>query len=319
MKEKIISSLMSLTLAVSCFVPAYAGTWEKKTHNDNSVTWKYKQDNGTYFCNDWKQINGDWYHFSGPIMEADRAIYTENNGFHVYGAPVYYVGSDGKWITQGGFYKESNGNLIFIDSTGKIVPGFFMVDDVLYYVNFSNTDGYTISSIIPTYRAKRSAKLISKDGKEYTLNYIYDGGKVLDLDGTPISESDPEDDNFFSTIKYLPKYNSQGQLVGAIQNSNSSGAENNKQTNSARNKIIGKWYGLYMNSNTAGIITSSTIAGVPYTVIEDKGDSIIIETNENGYKERHMYTNFTGSTMTGYLYNPVTGSYTGGSTLTKAN
>ena len=39
-------------------------------------------------------------------------------------------------------------------------------------------------------------------------------GKVLKEDGTPFSA----DDEIFSQIKYLPKYDSKGNLLGAIQN-----------------------------------------------------------------------------------------------------
>ena len=54
---------MSLTLAVSCFIPAYAGTWKKETYTDVIYGWSYKQDDGTYAKKGWKQIDGDWYYF----------------------------------------------------------------------------------------------------------------------------------------------------------------------------------------------------------------------------------------------------------------
>ena len=100
---------------------------------------------------------------------------------------------------------------------------------------------------------------------------------------------------------------------------NSSGAWTNNKGNSAQSKLIGKWYGLYMDTSKSGIITSNTIAGIPYIVVEDNGDSLIIEINENGYKEKHMYNNFTENTAMGYLYNPARGYYTGGTLITKAN
>lgn len=46
------------------------------------------------------------------------------------------------------------------------------------------------------------------------MKIIINGGKPLKEDGTPFSA----DDEFFSEIKYLPKYDSKGNLVGAIQN-----------------------------------------------------------------------------------------------------
>lgn len=218
-KKKIFTALLSLLILCSS-TSVFAGTWEKKVYNDGTYSWKYKQDDGVYVAKGWKQIDGDWYYFRGKSMLTNHICYTldETGVFHKYGAPAYYVGSDGKWVTQGGFYSDEYGQAVFLDSDGVVATDFFMVDDVLYHVDVSNTGGYTIHSINTTYRGEASDKFQCADGKERTLHYIKDGGKVLDLDGTPISESDPEDENFFSLIKYIPKYNSQGQLVGEIRN-----------------------------------------------------------------------------------------------------
>ena len=89
-------------------------------------------------------------------------------------------------------------------------------------------------------------------------------------------------------------------------------------TNSAQSKLIGKWYGLYSDYNKVGEITSNTIAGIPYTVIEDDGDSLVIETNENGYKERRKFTNIEEDKATLYLYNEYRDWYSGGTPITRA-
>lgn len=41
-------------------------------------------------------------------------------------------------------------------------------------------------------------------------------GKILDKDGRPFSA----DSELYTQIKYLPKYDSKGNLIGAIQNPN---------------------------------------------------------------------------------------------------
>ena len=89
-----------------------------------------------------------------------------------------------------------------------------MVDNVLYYVPVTSVDGYTINSINTTYRGETKDKFMGKDNKEHTLDYIKDAGKVLELDGNPIKS----DDKFYQLIKYLPKYDSKGNFLGAIQN-----------------------------------------------------------------------------------------------------
>ena len=61
-RKKIFSIILSAMLLLQP-ISAYAGTWEKSTSSSGSVLWKYKQDNGTYINNGWKQINGDWYYF----------------------------------------------------------------------------------------------------------------------------------------------------------------------------------------------------------------------------------------------------------------
>ena len=144
-------------------------------------------------------------------MEANTTIRSKDaNGLELYDQPAYYVGSDGKMV-KGGFYKESDKYSVFTDTTGKLVTGFFMVDGTLYYV--TNEYG-KFSGITTTYRDETRTKFQCADGKERTLHHIYDGGKVLELDGNPIKS----DDKFYQLIKYLPKYDSKGNFLGAIQN-----------------------------------------------------------------------------------------------------
>ena len=214
MKKKILSLLIAYIM-ITPITSVFAGTWVNKgTDYKNGTRWKYMNDDGSYIKNGWQLIDGEWYHFSQGAMEYDEKIYIEeNNGRHKYGAPVYFVGSDGKMI-KCGWYKYFDKYLIFADSTGKLVTGFFMVDDVLYYIDVSSIDGYTVGDLTTTYRAKRREIFQGVDGKEHTLDYIRDGGKVLELDGNPIRE----DDKFWDLIPYIPKYNSQGILVGEIKN-----------------------------------------------------------------------------------------------------
>lgn len=211
--KKISAIILSLFLITSNSI-AYAGTWEHKYVEANGHSfWKYKNDDGTY-ANRWKQIDGDWYYFSSQSMNTNDEIATKTlgDGLPDFNYPTYFVGADGKMI-KGGFCKVyDNNHLMFADSTGKIIRGFFMVNDVLYYVSTSPGNSATI---MPNYRDDNMrTKFQCVDGKERSLHYIYDGGKVLELDGNPIKS----DDRFYQLIKYLPKYDSKGNFLGAIQN-----------------------------------------------------------------------------------------------------
>lgn len=50
--------------------------------------WKFKQEDGTYVTNAWKQVDGKWYYFNeSSLMVTDQAT-----------PDGYYVNADGVWI-----------------------------------------------------------------------------------------------------------------------------------------------------------------------------------------------------------------------------
>ena len=215
MKFKKISTLiLTITLAFSS-VTAFAGTWKQSgTDYKGAPAWKYRNDDGSLVKEGWKLIDGDWYYFSFGTMEHDEYIYEElSNGLNDQSKPVYCVGSDGKMV-KGGWYKENDKDSVFTDKDGKIVAGFFFVNDVLNFVGESQVDGYTISPVETTFRGEFWERFQGVDGKTHKLHFIYDGGKVLELDGNPIKA----DDAFYKTIPYIPKYDLQGNLVGELKN-----------------------------------------------------------------------------------------------------
>lgn len=213
MKKKLLA-LLTATFIIIPNATTFAGTWESKVVNSGRTFWKYKNDDASYIQNGWQFIDGEWYHFENGHMECNETIYSKSsNGMTDLTKPKYFVGADGKMI-KNGWYKENDNYSWFVDNEGKIVEGFFMVDGVLYK-NVDSTEGSgTTRAINTTYRGKKREKFMGVDGKEHTLDYIRDGGKVLELDGNPIRE----DDKFWDLIPYIPKYNSQGILVGEIKN-----------------------------------------------------------------------------------------------------
>ena len=92
--------------------------WSKKDGH-----WLYQLEDGSHIVNEWKQINGTWYHF-------------DNSG-----------------VMQTGWVKE-NGTWYYLNQSGAMETGWFTVSDKWYYANESgalaiNTttpDGYTVNA-----------------------------------------------------------------------------------------------------------------------------------------------------------------------------
>ena len=92
---------------------------------------------------------------------------------------------------------------------------------------------------------------------------------------------------------------------------NSSGAWVGSSSVNMGDKILGRWYGLYMDRSVPDSITKNTICGNVYNIVEDRGDSLIIDVYYNdGTSDRHMIHYIDENTMTMYLYNNYTKIYT---------
>ena len=208
MKRRLLCSIISLGLLIVSSTTVFAGTWEQGYSIFGKYGWLYKQDDGSYLKTGWVQDKGKWYHFSLGKMDADWIVKSETEGdgssnYH------YYINTDGVMVA-GGFYDVAKwpGNKVFTDKEGHIVKGIVMIDNTLYYIDIMS------DSIETDHFSKKYASFDGSDGKSHTFIYFYSGGKMLKEDGTPFSA----DDEFFSQIKYLPKYDSKGNFLGAIQN-----------------------------------------------------------------------------------------------------
>ena len=113
---------------------------------------KYKNSDGSYIKNTWKQIDGFWYWFDSSGYAAI--------GWKMIDSNWYYFESDGKmaaskWI--GDYYVKSGGEMArdewindkyYVDSTGKWVKDkvkdTFTIDNVTYSI-ISGTDNVLIS------------------------------------------------------------------------------------------------------------------------------------------------------------------------------
>ena len=112
--------------------------WSKKDSQ-----WLYQLEDGSHIVNEWKQINGTWYHFDNSgVMQTG---WIKENG------TWYYLNDFG--AMQTGWVKE-NGTWYYLNQSGSMETGWFTVSDKWYYANESgalaiNTttpDGYTVNA-----------------------------------------------------------------------------------------------------------------------------------------------------------------------------
>ena len=112
--------------------------WSKKDGQ-----WLYQLEDGSHIVNEWKQINGTWYHFDNSGLMQTGWI--KENG------TWYYLNDSG--AMQTGWVKE-NGIWYYLNQSGSMETGWFTVSDKWYYANESgalaiNTttpDGYTVNA-----------------------------------------------------------------------------------------------------------------------------------------------------------------------------
>ncbi len=215
MKKKFIGCIMFGLLMCMAPTTVFAGTWVK---NDELREWQYVKDNGSYAANEWLYDNGVWYFFNPErFMVHDGFTMPEQD----HSGGKYYLDSSGK-MASGGFVTRPDSDMFFTDKDGHIVKGLFMFDGVLYE---TRSDGglipnitYNIGMVI--YNEDYYKYVSSSDSNKYLdlycINAIYDHGKILDRDGKPFAA----DSKIFTQAKYIPKYDSKGNLIGAIQNPN---------------------------------------------------------------------------------------------------
>jgi len=92
---------------------SYTGQWIK-----NDIGWWYRNANGTWPANTWKQINGKWYHFDGNgYMQTGWIL---DNG------KWYYLDGDGAMVT--GLFHAPDGYWYYFWADGSMAVGDVTVD-----------------------------------------------------------------------------------------------------------------------------------------------------------------------------------------------
>ena len=132
--------------------------WSKKDGQ-----WLYQLEDGSHIVNEWKQINGTWYHFdnsglmqTGWIKENGTWYYLNDSGAMQTGwvkenGTWYYLNNSG--AMQTGWLKE-NGTWYYLNQSGSMETGWFTVSDKWYYanesgalaINITTPDGYTVNA-----------------------------------------------------------------------------------------------------------------------------------------------------------------------------
>ena len=199
MKKKIISCIMVGLLISLIPTTAFAGTWKSEGYG----YWTYLKDNGSYAKEEWLYYNGSWYFFNGNYMASDIIM---SSSFHNTGGYSYYFYKTGE-MASGGFI-DIGGERVFADKDGHLVDGLFMVDGVLY-----EAPGKHIYNDI---RSIHYIFLIKSNGEQEDIKCSYSNGKILDPNGKPFAANS----EIYTQIKYLPKYDSKGNLIGEIKNEN---------------------------------------------------------------------------------------------------
>ena len=88
--------------------------------------WRYRNSDGTYTANCWKQINGIWYHF-------DKDGWRQT-GWAKVGSSWYYLGSSGAMATG---WQKVGSSWYFLGSSGAMQTGWLKTGGSWYYLGAS--------------------------------------------------------------------------------------------------------------------------------------------------------------------------------------
>lgn len=182
---------------------AFAGTWKQ-----DRFWWKYINDDGSYARNQWIYDNG-WYYIANSSDMVTGIVFPDIVGKAIGG--TYCFDKSGKLSTGGFVEGDSSDYKYFTDKDGHPVDGVFMVDGVLYKADYNKIFANAYPGLLYSGYTK---------GKEdIEIDCYFDNGKLLDKDRKPFEANS----KLFANIKYLPQYDSKGNLIREIKNENGLG------------------------------------------------------------------------------------------------
>lgn len=146
-----ISICLMITMLFS--IPTYAGQWEQ-----DSIGWRYQDDNGTYKIGWYQDIDGKWYYFDeqSKYMLSDTIT---PDGYKVSETGEWIKGDENKIISYNGYENKVELEVSSYDSPYGAEPLGYTVPVTVYYNNnYANRYGGNI---------KIGNVAVSKDGLAY--------------------------------------------------------------------------------------------------------------------------------------------------------
>lgn len=130
----------------------------------DSVGWYFKNQDGTYPFNAWKNIDGNWFRFNNDGYALENTWFKDDEGF-------WY------WLKPGGYmaigWHKIGGKWYFFNDVGEMKTGWIRYFDKWYYCNESNGD--------------MVSKEVRKIGDAYY--YFNENGEMLEKASVRVDES----------------------------------------------------------------------------------------------------------------------------------
>lgn len=209
MKKKIIGCILLGLMVCTSSTTVFAGTWEQ-TGPSYDRYWKYVKDDGNYAKNEWVYYNNSWYYLDDKEHMADNRQNWKMPGSKY----AYYFYASGKMAT--GFVRDTASNYFsdawrFADKDGHLIDGPLIIDGQLYYIDIKS--GFASANYTYNNDYLYLYNDVTKENDK--IPCINDKGKIFDRNGKPFTANS----KVFTKAKYIPEYDSNGNLVGEIKNS----------------------------------------------------------------------------------------------------
>ena len=161
--------IATLMLSIASVTTAFAGTWQQDT-----IGWKYLNDNGTYTASKWEWIDGN----NDGIAES---YYFDERGYMAANRDVggYWVNADGAWVDMYGTVqtKVINNNMPIAPvtqtgntSTGNIYDNMSIAElcNVLNNLQMGTQEWFTVNEILNNkINAEKQNKTVNYDDMDY--------------------------------------------------------------------------------------------------------------------------------------------------------
>ena len=174
-----IVSAVTFTLGNTMVIPveAASGKWEQDGHG-----WWYQNPDGSYPCNTWKEIDGEWYHFNengymqtGWLQDWIPVDFQEG----WYTLDYYYLNPSGAMATGWVF---DGGNWYYMQPDGLMAEGWIEFDGKKYFLRYESGEMVTNEWLGSSYVDASGALVANTDSTGWKQDSI--GWWYQNPDGT---------------------------------------------------------------------------------------------------------------------------------------